>query len=100
MRACACNCLLLRFPARPLSVFRARAVSRCAHLTVGAWIPRATAARRFSDMGAMEVEDVYAEIGGLGRYQLWHMGVLVQFWFFNVRALKNSLFACKSSVHV
>lgn len=67
---------------------------------MGAWIPRAAAARRFSDMGAMEIEDVYAEIGGLGRYQLWHMGVLVQFWFFNVRALKNSLFACKSSVHV
>lgn len=41
-------------------------------------------AKRISELGAMEIEDVYAEIGGLGRYQLWHMGVLVAFWFFNV----------------
>lgn len=44
--------------------------------------PRGVA--QISSPGAMEIEDVYAEIGGLGRYQLWHMGVLVSFWFFNV----------------
>ena len=32
----------------------------------------------------VEIEDAYADIGGLGWYQLWHMGVLVCFWFFNV----------------
>ena len=42
------------------------------------------AAMRVSDLGAMEIEDAYAEIGGLGWYQAWHMGVLVAFWFFNV----------------
>ena len=32
----------------------------------------------------VEIEDAYAKIGGLGRYQAWHMGVCVCFWFFNV----------------
>jgi hypothetical protein len=37
-----------------------------------------------ADVAGVEVEDAYAEIGGLGRYQAWHMGVCVCFWFFNV----------------
>ena len=45
----------------------------------------------------VEIEDAYAEIGGLGWYQLWHMGVLVCFWFFNVLSQAVHQSACDSS---
>jgi hypothetical protein len=40
---------------------------------------------------ALDIEDALDEIGGVGRYQLWHFFILGSFWFWNFGASSSTL---------